>query len=97
MEIEKLGQALSQVLEENNRLTIINYHLQEQLDQYQESNSDTELDQSESRVPEKIGKSQMEKFYEDGIHICPVYFGQQIEKDTGCLHCIELITRMEKA
>lgn len=97
-EIDKLGQALSQLVEENNRLTITNYQLQEHGTESEEVSSDLS-ESKENRVQPlaRTGKSQMEKFYEDGIHICPFYFGQQIEKDNGCLQCLALIARMEKS
>ncbi len=38
------------------------------------------------------GLNSLQKLYDDGIHVCPAYFGKT--HDSGCLLCMEVLSNV---
>ncbi|WEV60376.1 DNA replication initiation control protein YabA [Streptococcaceae bacterium ESL0729] len=74
---------LQATLEENAILKVENSRLRDRLG---------ELD-SKEKTP--ISKSQLnlEKIYDEGFHICTIFYGQRRGQDEACAFCTELIYR----
>lgn len=83
--LSMLKNEIVKLLEENQTLRIENKHLRERL-----NNEADELDSSES---EGLTKSRLnlENIYEDGFHVCNLFFGQRRVEDEPCAFCLEVI------
>lgn len=83
-EVESIKKHLREVVEENTQLRLENEKLRERLGEVEE------------RAPvhkERQGRSNLEKIYLDGFHICTFSYGQRRENDEECVFCDELLYR----
>ena len=79
---------LNQLLEENTTLQIENQHLRDRIDyltkQMEEDAANAEPEMSKSRL-------NLQKLYEDGFHVCNVYYGSRRVDDESCVFCLDVI------
>lgn len=100
-----LVEAISRLNEDNNRLTITNLQLQDQLsrstalmlnndDKTSSSTSEHSMFQEHQM---ESGKDRLQGFYDDGIHVCHELFGKRRDDNEDCLFCQAVIMRLEQA
>ena len=91
-ELEQISEELQKVIEENHNLTMENLHLKERLDTIDES---VPADQCNEQVEQKKKRSQslinLENIYDQGFHICNLYYGKRRENDESCMFCTEIL------
>lgn len=90
---EKLGTLkndLSELLEENHRLTIENEHLRKHF--YSEKEKKDEAAGVEQKSPPHDGLDNLARLYMEGFHICHMHFGSP-RTDEDCLFCFELFNK----
>ena len=76
------------MVEENATLRIENQHLRDRLsDLEKQQRSDEEV------VEPEMSKSRLnlEKLYEDGFHVCNVFYGSRRVNDEPCAFCLDVI------
>ena len=87
-EFEQISEELQKVIEENHNLTMENRHLKDRLDEL-EPNTHTK------KVAKKKKRSQsiinLENIYDQGFHICNLYYGKRRENDESCMFCTEIL------
>ena len=83
-ELEQISLELQKVIEENHNLIMEN-----RLDAM---NSSTHIS---NQVVEKKERSQsvinLENIYNQGFHICNLYYGKRRENDENCMFCTEIL------
>lgn len=82
-EVEAIKKHLQDLVAENTNLRLENDKLRERLGQVETQTS---------------GKPQghvdnLERIYDDGFHVCNVFYGQRRANDDPCAFCIELLYR----
>ncbi len=83
-EVEAIKYSIQGLVEENTSLRLENTKLRERLDQLELSTDEVSLQQ---------GAGNLEKIYDDGFHVCTVFYGQRRENDESCAFCLELLYR----
>jgi len=93
---EQLGDLklkLTELIEENHRLTVENEHLRTYLqdeDSAQKKSNHAE-DDTERTLPGE-GIDNLARIYKEGFHICHMQFGSpRAGKDENCLFCLDLL------
>jgi regulator of replication initiation timing len=84
--ISALKEEIEHLLEENQTLHMENKHLRERLDN--EPNRLTEEDESAGLTKSRLN---LESIYEDGFHVCNLFYGQRRVEDEPCAFCLEVI------
>lgn len=75
------------ITEQNVRLEVENKHLRSRLIDLEKENiaeADGKHELSKSRL-------NLEKIYEEGFHVCNVYYGSRRENDEECAFCLDVI------
>jgi regulator of replication initiation timing len=86
---EQLGSLkshLSDLIEENHRLSVENEHLRNFLDVQTE---ETPSEEKEKDALPGEGVDNLARIYKEGFHICHVQFGTP--RDENCIFCLDLI------
>jgi regulator of replication initiation timing len=84
--LSTLKDEIANLLEENQTLRIENKHLRERLE-------DQAASAQESQESGGLTKSRLnlESIYEDGFHVCNMFYGQRRVEDEPCAFCLEVI------
>ena len=87
-DLQEIQQKLTELIEENTNLQIENQHLRDRLDDIEKQKR---ID--EEVVEPEMTKSRMnlEKLYEDGFHVCNVFYGSRRVGDEPCAFCLDVI------
>lgn len=93
--VEQLGivkEELSRINQENHKLRMENQYLRDRLDSELVKNGAEQVDENGDN-PAGLTKSRLnlENIYEDGFHVCNLFFGQRREGDSPCAFCLEVI------
>lgn len=84
--ISALKEEVANLLEENQTLNIENKHLRERLnDEPDQLTADAE---SAGLTKSRLN---LENIYEDGFHVCNIFYGQRRVEDEPCAFCLEVI------
>lgn len=86
-QIHELKTAFDHLVQENNKLILENQNLRDRLNDLQNANDkfpELEVEMSRSR-------RNLEKLYNDGFHVCNMFFGSRREGDEQCAFCLEVI------
>lgn len=89
-QISEIKKEVETLVEENATLRIENQHLRDRLnDLEKQQRSDEEV------VEPEMSKSRLnlEKLYEDGFHVCNVFYGSRRVNDEPCAFCLDVIDR----
>lgn len=84
--LSTLKNEIAKLLEENQTLRIENKHLRERLE-------DQAVHAQENQESGILTKSRLnlENIYEDGFHVCNMFYGQRRVEDEPCAFCLEVI------
>lgn len=87
-DLREIQQKLTELIEENTNLQIENQHLRDRIEyldkQLEPDTVVTEPEMSKSRL-------NLQKLYEDGFHVCNVYYGSRRVDDESCVFCLDVI------
>jgi regulator of replication initiation timing len=88
-EIQVLKAEFDDIVKENNALMIENENLRARLDELNQ----TEKEQTENSDGEvmSVSRRNLEKLYEDGFHVCNLFYGSRRVEDEACAFCLEVI------
>lgn len=83
--MSQLKDEIANLLEENQTLRMENEHLRERLTK--------EAEQLNEEASGGLTKSRLnlENIYEDGFHVCNIFYGQRRVEDEPCAFCLEVI------
>ncbi len=89
--VAQLKESVENLTQENNQLRLHNHDLHSRLQAYQEASQEAvvggeETFRQESSLPKK-GQAQLQSFYDEGIHICHLYFGSRRDPGEACIFC----------
>jgi len=85
-----LKKYLVQLVEENHQLAHENHHLKQRIEALQHDQREQKglKDKTESNQPIGEGYDNLARIYEEGFHICHVYFGTPREEE-DCMFCLK--------
>ncbi|WP_027964433.1 DNA replication initiation control protein YabA [Halalkalibacillus halophilus] len=81
---------LVQLVEENHQLAHENHHLRQRLDDLTEVHEPKSKEQEQAVKKAAVGEGydNLARIYEEGFHICHVYFGTPREEE-DCIFCLK--------
>ncbi|MDO5457504.1 MAG: DNA replication initiation control protein YabA [Atopococcus tabaci] len=86
-QIQNLRKQFERVVEENNNLSIENKNLRDRLTDIENQNKSVENERPEM----SRSRQNLEKLYEDGFHVCNMFYGSRRVEDEPCAFCLEVI------
>lgn len=89
-ELADIQERLNQLIEENTSLQIENQHLRDRVDFL---TKELEQEQRGQEPEQGMSKSRLnlQKLYEDGFHVCNLYYGGRRLHDEPCVFCLDVI------
>lgn len=84
--LSTLKAGIANLLEENQTLRIENEHLRTRL--AEETSRQAVAGESEGLTKSRLN---LESIYEDGFHVCNLFYGQRRVEDEPCAFCLEVI------
>jgi len=84
--ISTLKDEIAELLEENQTLQMENKYLRERLNEESEN-----LAKDEENGGLTKSRLNLENIYEDGFHVCNIFYGQRRVEDEPCAFCLEVI------
>jgi len=86
-QIQRLQKEMAEIVERNAELEIENRHLREHLQEIQKAPDD----KSTGAVELSKSKLNLENLYEEGFHVCAMFYGQRRIDDEACAFCLDII------
>ena len=94
--VAQLKVALSSLMEENNRLRMMNHDLQDTVSVI--SNQEIKSDEVVQPLSEGVAsKDRLQAFYNEGIHVCHTFFGSRREQEEECIFCQSIIDGLKES
>lgn len=87
--LNEIKEELAQMTEENHALRMENQHLRDRLAAELKKESEPEKQKAASGLTKS--RLNLENIYEDGFHVCNLFFGQRRVEDEPCAFCLEVI------
>ncbi|SFH75933.1 Regulator of replication initiation timing [Pisciglobus halotolerans] len=86
--ISEVKNEVEALVEENATLRIENQHLRDRL-----SDLEKQKEISKDGIGTEMSKSRLnlEKIYEEGFHVCNVFYGSRRVNDESCAFCLDVI------
>lgn len=84
--LSALKDEIANLLEENQTLRMENEHLRERLEDHMVNSQ--EVEESGGLTKSRLN---LESIYEDGFHVCNMFYGQRRVEDEPCAFCLEVI------
>ncbi|MGX7199334.1 DNA replication initiation control protein YabA [Enterococcus nangangensis] len=81
----EIKESLQKLVEKNAELELENQHLRQHLEEIDNRNA------TPSRQELSRSRMNLEKLYEEGIHVCNVFYGQRRKDDESCAFCLDVI------
>ena len=87
LRLSEMKSTVESLTEKNVHLEVENKHLRSRLMELEKEASANLSSKNE------LSKSRMnlEKIYEDGFHVCNIYYGSRRENDEECAFCLDVI------
>jgi len=86
--IRQLKKEFEDLMKDNTALLIENQHLRDRLTEIGKQ----QRDEKESAGPEMTrSRLNLEKIYEEGFHVCNLFYGSRRVEDEPCAFCLEVI------
>lgn len=89
-EIQVLRSEFDEIVKENNALTIENENLRARLNELNQSEKKESQDNQEEEEM-SLSRRNLEKLYEDGFHVCNLFYGSRRVEDEACAFCLGVI------
>lgn len=86
--LKQVKQELSLLTEENHALSMENQHLRDRLAEVIKQQS---IEKQISDTGMTKSRMNLEKIYEDGFHVCNLFYGSRRDGDEPCAFCLEVI------
>lgn len=86
LQIQDLRKEFEELVKENNDLMIENKNLRDRLTDFETTSSDSTSPPTMSR-----SRQNLEKLYEDGFHVCNMFYGSRRVEDESCAFCLDVI------
>ena len=86
-EIAAMKDDMAETLERNAELEIENKHLRQHLAELEKDDNKT----SDGGVELSKSKQNLESLYNEGFHVCQMFYGQRRVNDEPCAFCTEII------
>ncbi|MDO4775104.1 MAG: initiation control protein YabA [Aerococcaceae bacterium] len=96
--IAQLKAACDELREENNRLRMMNHDLHDLVDAL--AKPEMPVEQKQAPVLESgtlNGRERLQTFYNEGVHVCHMFFGSRREPDEECMFCQSVIDGLPPA
>lgn len=87
--ISELKNEVGALVEENASLRIENQHLRDRLTDLEKQQEDANKEASGTEMSKS--RLNLEKIYEDGFHVCNVFYGSRRVNDESCAFCLNVI------
>ncbi|EFR30657.1 initiation control protein YabA [Eremococcus coleocola] len=104
--VAQLRKAIDDLNAENNQLRMRNHALNDQLieakqndlnpEQNNQELADLSVGDTQPAAPAINGKARLQSFYDEGIHICHLYFGSPRHSDESCIFCQTVLDSLEE-
>lgn len=87
LRLSEMKATVASLTEKNVHLEVENKHLRTRLIELEKESS------ASSSGKNELSKSRMnlEKIYEEGFHVCNIYYGSRRENDEECAFCLDVI------
>ncbi|WP_028273879.1 initiation-control protein YabA [Atopococcus tabaci] len=86
--IRQLKKEFENLMKDNTALLMENQHLRDRLSEMEKQ----QQDEKETVGPEMTrSRLNLEKIYEEGFHVCNLFYGSRRVEDEPCAFCLEVI------
>lgn len=86
--LKQLKSEAERLMEENTALHIENQNLRDRLDELEKQNA---KDQGPLTPEMTKSRLNLEKIYEEGFHVCNLFYGSRRVEDEPCAFCLDVI------
>lgn len=86
--LKQMKTELAQLTEENHALRMENQHLRDRLAEVIKQQTNERQTQETGLTKSRLN---LENIYEDGFHVCNLFYGQRRVDDDPCAFCLEVI------
>lgn len=96
--IAQLKVACDELREENNRLRMMNHNLHDLVNELAQPVVSQETQSSfNSEASTTNGRERLQTFYNEGMHVCHMFFGSRRDPEEQCIFCQSVIDGLPSA